>query len=124
MSQYITKQGLKNTLNNFIKRLKSWLPFKWGKSGVETLEIAGNDGEVAMGSYNKVDADSVFTIGTGTSSEMRASAVNVRKNGDIIILKDIDNDGVRDEVILQDMLDSCGEVESMTEEDINNIIGN
>lgn len=119
---YITEQGLKQTLNDFIQKLKSWLPFKWNKSTVDTLDLSENDGEVAFGKYNVSSKDSVLTVGIG-DEEKRKNALEIQKDGDIYILVDSDDDGTPDErVNLQNIISTGGSADSLTEDEINSII--
>ena len=119
---YITEQGLKQTLNDFIQKMKSWLPFKWNKSTVDTLDLSENDGEVAFGKYNVSSEDSVLTVGIG-NEENRKNALEIQKDGDIYILVDSDDDGTLDErVNLQNILSTGGSADSLTEDEINSII--
>ena len=121
--KYVTETGLTNTLNNFIQKLKIWLPFKWNKSTVNTLDLTeNNDGEVAFGKYNISTDDSILTVGIGDEDDRR-NALEIQKDGDIFILVDSDNDGVVDErVNLQNMISTGGSADSLTEEEINSII--
>lgn len=121
--RYITETGLSITLNNFIKKLKSWLPFKWNKSTVDTLNLTeDNNGEVAFGQYNISTNESVLTVGIG-EEDNRKNALEIQKDGEIYILMDSNNDGINDErVNLQNIISSGGSCDSLTEEDINSII--
>lgn len=119
---YITDQGLKQTLNDFIQKMKSWLPFKWNKSTVDTLDLSENDGEVAFGKYNISSEDSVLTVGIG-DEENRKNALEIQKDGDIYILVDSDDDGTPDErVNLQTIISTGGSADSLTQDEINSII--
>lgn len=119
---YITEQGLKQTLNDFIQKMKSWLPFKWNKSTVDTLDLSENDGEVAFGKYNVSSEDSILTVGIG-DEENRKNALEIQKDGDIYILVDSDDDGTPDErVNLQNIISTGGSADSLTEDEINSII--
>lgn len=120
---YVTEEGLKQTLNNFIQKIKSWLPFKWNKSAVDTLDLTDqNDGEVAFGKYNVSSDNAVLTVGIG-DKDNRKNALEIQKDGDIFILVDTNNDGTLDErVNLQNIISTGGSADSLTEEDINSII--
>ena len=43
---------------------------------------ANNDAETAVGKYNKSDADTLYSVGNGTSDTNRKNAFEIKKNGD------------------------------------------
>lgn len=121
--KYVTETGLSATLNKFIKKLKTWLPFKWNTSSIDTLDITeNNDGEVAFGKYNVSSNESILTVGIG-EEDVRKNALEIQKDGDIFILVDSNDDGIKDErVNLQNLINTGGSADSLTEEEINSII--
>lgn len=120
---YITKTGLKNSLQSFLNTLKSKLPFKWANTEVDSLETnSTNNGEIAFGEYNDSTENTILSVGVGTV-EYRKNALEIQKDGNIYILLDNDNDGINDDKVnLQSMILSGGEADSLSSDEINNII--
>lgn len=164
--KYVTETGLRKTLNNFLDKMRVWLPFAMGVSQSSTLIVTkkdseGNDkyAEVALGQYNVSDVDTLFSIGNGSSEDHRSNAFEVKQggqvlmgknadyqedtlfaigngpsedhlsnafevkqDGDIFIWRDTDNDGIKDEKVnLQNVLESGGS-NSITEDEIDDIL--
>lgn len=120
---YITRTGLKNSLQSFLNTLKSKLPFKWANTEVDSLETnSANNGEIAFGEYNDSTENTILSVGVGTV-ERRKNALEIQKDGNIYILLDNDNDGINDDKVnLQSMILSGGEADSLSSDEINNII--
>lgn len=106
----------KKSLSTVLTKLYDWLMIRTPfmnenntivqKGGCE----ANNEGEVAIGKYNKSTKSSdiknatLFSVGNGDSTH-RDNAMEVKQNGDIYIKKN------GEDVCLQDYLVSNGEVE-------------
>lgn len=100
MSELVSKTGLKSALSQFLKNLASWLPVKGfsnnGKSQADTLMVQ-NEGEVAMGTYNSSNSDTIMSVGNGNASK-RQNAFEIKKDGGIYITKE------NNQIKLQDAL--------------------
>lgn len=84
-SKFITREDLNKVLN----KLSSWMPFSKRKNSLTNeelgLETNGTDDEIALGSYNKSENDTQFSIGVG-SPEERKNAFEVKDNGDVYMI--------------------------------------
>lgn len=84
-SKFITREDLNKVLN----KLSSWMPFSKQKNSLTNeelgLETNGTDDEIALGSYNKSENDTQFSIGVG-SPEERKNAIEVKDNGDVYMI--------------------------------------
>ena len=96
-----------------LHKLQDWMPFKRKNGGIlqdskdengeQTLQTT-NTGEIALGKYNKSDAETLLSIGIG-SREERKNAISIKKNGEIFIITNIQNYKVES---LQSILDKKG----------------
>lgn len=87
-SDLVTKNSLTSILKNMLKNLKdgqleSWLPFSW-HDGSNTSLNTSNPNEVAFGSHNKSDQDTLFSIGCGVEGSPK-NAFEIKSNGDMYI---------------------------------------
>jgi hypothetical protein len=84
-SKFITREDLNKVLN----KLSNWMPFSKRKNSLTNeelgLETNGTDDEIALGSYNKSENDTQFSIGVG-SPEERKNAIEVKDNGDVYMI--------------------------------------
>ena len=112
VKQHIDNDGiLKDTIENILKEsdlvneetLRKLLPFKWGQSKIDSLEIS-NEGEIAFGKYNETSDETIFSIGGGRSNTERINLLEVEEDGDIWVLADTDNDGEKEKIKLQSEL--------------------
>ena len=100
-----------------LHKLQDWMPFKRKNGGIlqdskdengeQTLQTT-NTGEIALGKYNKSDAETLLSIGIGSSigsREERKNAISIKKNGEIFIITNIQNYKVES---LQSILDKKG----------------
>lgn len=108
----ITSRSLTSALKSFLNNLYNWVPMKWKKVNIDTLQVwdTNEDGEVAFGKYNRSTADMLFSVGDGKSDDTRSNAFDVRSNGDI----NIKIDG--EQVVLQEHLE---DIESQLPEPID-----
>ncbi len=100
-------------VETILHKLQDWMPFKRkndgiiqdsrGENGEQTLQTI-NNGEIALGKYNKTDIDTILSIGIG-SREERKNAISFKKNGEIFIVTDIVNYKTES---LQSILDKKG----------------
>lgn len=96
-----------------LHKLQDWMPFKRKNGGIfqdsrdengeQTLQTT-NNGEIALGKYNKSELDTLLSIGIG-SREERKNAISFKNNGEIFIITDIKNYKVES---LQHILDTKG----------------
>lgn len=91
--------------NNLLtdEELRKILPFKWGQSKSDSLEIS-NSGEIAFGKYNETSDETIFSIGGGKNDNDRINLLEVEEDGDIWVLLDTDNDGEKERINLQSEL--------------------
>ena len=100
-------------VETILHKLQDWMPFKRKNGGIiqdskgendeQTLQTT-NDGEIALGTYNKTDIETILSIGIG-SREERKNAISFKKNGEIFIVTDIVNYKTES---LQSILDKKG----------------
>lgn len=100
-------------VETILHKLQDWMPFKRKNGGIlqdskdingeQTLQTS-NEGEIALGTYNKTDIDTILSIGIG-SREERKNAISFKKNGEIFIVTDIVNYKTES---LQSILDKKG----------------
>ena len=115
MTEIINKQKLATVgyVEAILHKLQDWMPFKRKNGGIyqdsrdengeQTLQTT-NNGEIALGKYNKSDIETLLSIGIG-SREERKNAISFKKNGEIFIITDIKNYKVES---LQRILDTKG----------------
>lgn len=113
MSNTTEKIATVSYVEAMFKRLNEWMPFKRKNGGIvqDSKDINGeqtlqtlNDGEIALGKYNKSEIDTILSIGIG-SREERKNAISFKKNGEIFIVTDIVNYKTES---LQNILDKKG----------------
>ena len=77
----INFSGLNESLSDVVSKTESL------NEGVGLQLSNKDDGEVAFGKYNlSVEGETIFSIGNGTSDENRSNALEVRKDGSVLIL--------------------------------------
>lgn len=115
MAEITNKQKLASVsyVEAILHKLQDWMPFKRKNGGIlqdsradngdQTLQTS-NEGEIALGTYNKTDIDTILSIGIG-SREERKNAISFKKNGEIFIVTDIVNYKTES---LQSILDKKG----------------
>ena len=106
MAEITNKQKLASVsyVEAILHKLQDWMPFKRKDGGIlqnsrddngdQTLKTlqTSNKGEIALGTYNKTDKDTILSIGIGSSigsREERKNAISFKKNGEIFIITDI-----------------------------------
>lgn len=91
ISKFVTREDLNKILN----KLSGWMPFAKQKNSLtnaeQGLETNGPDNEIAFGSYNKSEENTVFSVGVGQESngdtpEIRKNAIEVKDSGDIYMI--------------------------------------
>lgn len=115
-------------IDALLNRLYKWMPFKrknegivqdsLDESGVNTLEVT-NKNEIALGSYNKSNQNTVLSVGVGTSDTDRRNAIEIRKDGMIYIITDIKTNSIES---LQNALAKKGTVICTTYDEVSNYI--
>ena len=113
MSNTTEKIATVSYVEAMFKRLSDWMPFTRKNGGIiqdsrdengeQTLQTT-NNGEIALGSYNISDTETLLSIGIGQREE-RKNAISVKQNGEIFIITDIKNYKVES---LQRILDTKG----------------
>lgn len=115
-------------IDALLNRLYKWMPFKrknegivqdsLDESGVNTLEVT-NKNEIALGSYNKSNQNTVLSVGVGTSDADRRNAIEIRKDGMIYIITDIKTNSIES---LQNALAKKGTTICTTYDEVSNYI--
>lgn len=115
-------------IDALLNRLYKWMPFKrknegivqdsLDESGVNTLEVT-NKNEIALGSYNKSNQNTVLSVGVGTSDADRRNAIEIRKDGMIYIITDIKTNSIES---LQNALAKKGTVICTNYDEVSNYI--
>lgn len=115
-------------IDALLNRLYKWMPFKrknegivqdsLDESGVNTLEVT-NKNEIALGSYNKSNQNTVLSVGVGASNTDRKNAIEIRKDGMIYIITDIKTNSIES---LQNALAKKGTIVCSTYEEVSNYI--
>lgn len=115
MAEIINQQKVATVgyVETILHKLQDWMPFKRKNGGIlqdsrdengeQTLQTT-NTGEIALGSYNISDAETLLSVGIGQREE-RKNAISVKQNGEIFIITDIENYKVES---LQHILDTKG----------------
>lgn len=121
------KQKLVNVsyIDALLNRLYDWMPFKRkngaivqdsvDENGNNTLNTT-NQNEIALGSYNASNSDTLLSIGIGTSNEDRRNAIEIRKDGMIYIVTDLKTNSIDS---LQNALAKKGTVVCKSYEEIS-----
>ena len=130
ISKFVTREDL----NKILDKLSGWMPFVKQKNSLTNaergLETNGPDNEIALGSYNKSEEDTVFSVGVGqgatdTEQETRKNAIEVKDSGDVYMTSgDVyfkNSDG--ELITIQDIVDSSSTDEwiSIKEDEIENL---
>lgn len=85
-------------VDTILQRLYDWMPFKKSNNGIrqDSRDHNGNittettsTNEVALGEFNKSYKNTVFSVGIGDSEKNRKNAIEIRKNGMIYIITDL-----------------------------------
>ncbi len=115
-------------IDALLNRLYKWMPFKrknegivqdsLNESGINTLEVT-NKNEIALGSYNESNQNTVLSVGVGTSDTDRRNAIEIRKDGMIYIITDIKTNSIES---LQNALAKKGTVICTTYDEVSNYI--
>lgn len=115
-------------IDALLNRLYKWMPFKrknggvvqdsLDESGVNTLEVT-NINEIALGSYNESNQNTVLSVGVGTSDTDRRNAIEIRKDGMIYIITDLKTNSIES---LQNALAKKGTVICTTYDEVSNYI--
>lgn len=115
-------------IDALLNRLYKWMPFKRKNGGIvqdslnesedNTLEIT-NTNEIALGSYNESNQNTVLSVGIGTSDTDRRNAIEIRKDGMIYIITDIKTNSIES---LQNALAKKGTVICSTYDEVSNYI--
>lgn len=121
------KQKLVNVsyIDALLNRLYDWMPFKRkngaiiqdsvDENGNNTLNTT-NQNEIALGSYNASNSDTLLSVGIGTSNEDRKNAIEIRKDGMIYIVTDLKTNSIDS---LQNALAKKGTVVCKSYEEIS-----
>ena len=124
MAEITNKQKLASIsyVEAILHKLQDWMPFKRKNGGIlqdskdengeQTLQTT-NPGEIALGKYNKSDAETLLSIGIGSRKE-RKNAISFKNNGEIFIITDITTGKVSS---LQNTLNQKGVTFCNTSED-------
>ena len=99
------KQKLINVsyIDAILERLYKWMPFKRKNGGIiqdsvdengNLTNVISNPNEVALGTYNQSNTDTVLSVGIGTSDEDRRNALEIRKDGMIYIVTDLKTNSI------------------------------
>ena len=90
-------------IDALLDRLYKWMPFKRKNGGIvqDSLDSEGNNtnqvsnqGEIALGNYNKTNTDTVLSVGVGNSDADRRNALEIRKDGMIYIITDLKTNSI------------------------------
>lgn len=115
-------------IDALLNRLYKWMPFKRKNGGVvqDSLDESGNNtlevtnkNEIALGSYNESNQNTVLSVGVGTSDTDRRNAIEIRKDGMIYIITDIKTNSIES---LQNALAKKGTVICTTYDEVSNYI--
>lgn len=115
-------------IDALLNRLYKWMPFKRKNGGVvqDSLDESGNNtlevtnkNEIALGSYNESNQNTVLSVGVGTSNTDRRNAIEIRKDGMIYIITDIKTNSIES---LQNALAKKGTVICTTYDEVSNYI--
>ena len=84
-------------VEKILHKLQDWMPFKRKNGGIiqdsiddngeQTLQTT-NNGEIALGRYNKSEIDTLLSVGIG-SREERKNAISFKNDGEIFIITDV-----------------------------------
>lgn len=93
-------------INTILTKLYEWMPFKRRNGGViqNDTNITTNENEIALGSYNMSDSNTILSIGIGNNIDKK-NAIKICKNGEIFIVTNPLNGKVES---LQEVLDKNG----------------
>lgn len=79
-------------LNTILSKLYNWMPFKRKNNGIiqNDSNIVTNTNEIALGSYNETDSNTILSIGIGVENN-RKNAIKICKDGQIHIVTNFTN---------------------------------
>lgn len=79
-------------LNTILSKLYNWMPFKRKNNGIiqNDSNIVTNTNEIALGSYNETDSNTILSIGIGDENN-RKNAIKICKDGQIHIVTNFAN---------------------------------
>lgn len=115
-------------IDALLNRLYKWMPFKRKNGGVvqDSLDESGNNtldvtnkNEIALGSYNESNQNTVLSVGVGASDTDRRNAIEIRKDGMIYIITDLKTNSIES---LQNALAKKGTVICTTYDEVSNHI--
>ena len=115
-------------IDALLNRLYKWMPFKRKNRGVvqDSLDESGNNtldvtnkNEIALGSYNESNQNTVLSVGVGASDTDRRNAIEIRKDGMIYIITDLKTNSIES---LQNALAKKGTVICTTYDEVSNYI--
>jgi HEPN domain-containing protein len=93
-------------INTILTKLHEWMPFKRRNGGViqNDTNITTNENEIALGSYNMSDSNTILSIGIGDEVEKK-NAIKICKDGEVFIITNPTTGNVES---LQKVLDKKG----------------
>lgn len=93
-------------IKKILSSLYDWMPFKKYNEGTiqNNTNKVTNSGEIALGSYNESDIDTLLSIGIG-SDGIRKNAIKINNNGEIYIITDLKTNSIES---LQNSLNKKG----------------
>lgn len=102
-------------IDTILKKLYDWMPFKKkdggilqdsrDENGIITTQIT-NPGEIALGTYNQSNIDTILSVGVG-NKDNRLNSLEIRKDGLIYIISDVKTNSIES---LQSLLEKKGTI--------------
>ena len=116
-------------IKGILQQIYKWSPLKkLNNGGIIQTDVNGNStnkinnpGEIALGHYNQSSRDTLLSVGIGESNIDRKNALEVKNNGMIYIITDVNTKSIAS---LQETLDSKGTIVCNTYEDMKSHIVN
>lgn len=116
-------------IKGILQQIYKWSPLKkLNNGGIIQTDVNGNStnktsnpGEIALGHYNQSSRDTLLSVGIGESNIDRKNALEVKNNGMIYIITDVNTKSIAS---LQETLDSKGTIVCNTYEDMKSYIVN
>lgn len=90
-------------IDAILRKLYDWMPLKKKNGGLvqdvrdendELTNQVTNQNEIALGSYNVSNKDTILSVGIGVSDDIRKNAIEIKKDGMIYIITDINTNSV------------------------------
>ena len=90
-------------IDAILRKLYDWMPLKRKNGGLvqdvrdendELTNQVTNQNEIALGSYNVSNKDTILSVGIGVSDDIRMNAIEIKKDGMIYIITDINTNSV------------------------------